>query len=1099
MEFLVAVAAKLTREQPTRLSGAWDRQGERCASTSRPRHIPSTWRSKLAALRREVTVEATHRTAAAEQSTTLVFMSPCRRPLTVWMPILLLLVSECLAATFLAEGYSLRIWQTEDGLPQNMVTSAVQTSDGYLWLGTYSGLARFDGERFQIFDSANTPGLQDRRISSLFEDAQGTLWIGHEAGWITRYRAGRFEAFAPSSGAMGEKVIGVGSDEQGRLWAMRHNGAVDSLDDRRNSLPSLIAPNLPGVMAWTRSPRGTIWVAENGQAARLANGKLDTLSFRSPREEDYVLGIAASADGGAWILCDERIRKWENGRWTEDRGAFPWPTGPLACALELRDGTLAVGTIYSGLYFLFKDGRPPARFNRTNGLPQNWVRFLHEDREGNLWVGAGTAGLVSIHATAFSVLNSPDQWQGCTVLAVAPGRDGALWIGTDGAALYHHSAGEWKRYGDAEGLPNSYIPAVTENQKGEVWVGHFWWGSPYRLEHGRFVRPGTVDEQASPVFALLAPSGSDDLLVGNREGLFQLNDDRAAWLIKAQDPSAGAVCAIAQDREGVIWCGFGEGGLVRIANGELSHYRREDGLASNAVQCLLVDDDGSIWIGTADGGLSRFKDGRFANLNTAHGLADNFVGYLLDDGLGYLWLSTHHGLQRVAKSELNRAADGAIPALSSQIYDHSDGLPTIEFTGGLQAAGCKTADGRLWFASSKGLVSVDPARIKPNSIPPPVVLESLLVDARTVPSIDGAVPERLEPDHQRLEFRFSGLSYVAPNKVLFKYRLEGIDRDWIEAGSKRTAFYSRLPAGTYRFRVIACNNDRLWNNEGASLAFTVAPFFWQTWWFIGSCLVAVAAAVALLARHLTRRRMQRQIEQMERQHEIERERARIAQDIHDDVGASLSRIAMLSQPARADLAAPERTAAMLSRIYTTAREVTRALDEIVWAVDPRHDTLDSLVDYMGKFAQDFLAAANVRCRLDLPIEVPAWPLTAETRHNLFLAFKETLNNAVKHAAATEVRISFGLRPDSFVLTVEDNGRGFEPAGSAAAEPGRFASGNGLLNMKRRLARIGGRCEVSSAKGEGARVSLMVGVNGQAFPQPATVTPSPPSSSSQPVL
>ncbi len=1010
------------------------------------------------------------------------------RSLAVPTLVFALLATRCLAATFLAEGYSLRVWQTEDGLPQNLVTSAVQTHDGYLWFGTYNGLARFDGERFQLFDSANTPGLQDRRISCLFEDGQGTLWIGHEAGLVTRYREDRFEPFVLPAGTSSEKIIGLGSDEQGRLWAMHHNGGIDSVGDKNLRIPSLIASDHPGVMAWARSRDGSIWVAENGQAARLTDGHLASLSFDTPRSNNYVLVIAAASDGGAWILCDHRIRKWKDGRWTEDRGDFPWPEGPLACSLELRDGTLAVGTILSGLYLVFRDGRRPAHFDHSNGLPQNWVRFLYEDREDNLWASAGSAGMASIHTTAFSVLNPPDHWQNCTVLSVAPGRDNALWIGTDGANLYHYAAGEWKHFGEADGLPNWFIPAVTESQEGDVWAGHFWWGSPFHLENGRFVRPGNVDEKLSQVFALLATPGAGDLLVGNRDGLLQLKGDRATWLVKAPEAAAGAVCAIARDRGGSIWCGFGEGGLARLVDGKVTMFRRKDGLASDIVQCLRFDDDGVLWIGTADGGLSRFRSGRFANLSMAQGLADNYVGYLLDDGLGYLWLSTHHGLQRIAKDELNRCADGAIPAVSGQIYDNHDGLPTIEFTGGLQAAGCKTNDGRLWFASSKGLISVDPARIEPNAIPPPVVFQSLLEDGKSVSLANGSVLDRLPPDHQRLEFRYSGLSYLAPNKVLFKYRLDGIDKTWVEAGTKRTAFYSRLPAGNYRFRVIACNNDGVWNTDGASLAFTVAPFFWQTWWFTLTGILAALTTVALTARYFTRRRMQRQIEQMERQQEIERERTRIAQDIHDDVGASLSRIAMLSQPTRDDLAEPGRTATMLSRIYTTAREVTRALDEIVWAVDPRHDTLDSLVDYMGKFAQDFLGAVNVRCRLDLPVDVPAWPLTAETRHNLFLAFKEALNNAAKHAGTDEVRISVELRPDSFVLVVKDNGRGFDPARADSTESDRVTSGSGLSNMKGRLARIGGHCEIVSAKGEGTSVSLVVEIADQ-----HTRLPSPPSS------
>jgi signal transduction histidine kinase/ligand-binding sensor domain-containing protein len=980
-------------------------------------------------------------------------------------------VTGCPAGTLLTDGYSVRVWQTEDGLPENLVTSAAQTKDGYLWFGTFSGVVRFDGERFRVFNPINTPEMPDRRVVRLFDDSQGTLWIGYEAGHVSLYRQGRFERVMPPRSPENERIIGLGSDEQGAMWAMRENGSVDSLD-RDLRLPSLLEAERPGQMGWSRGPDGGIWLWENLRPAHLANGRLVPLELPSPQDA-IVSGLVGAADGGVWILSNNRIRKWKDRRWTEDRGAFPWDTATISCTLELRDGTLAVGTVGEGLYLIFADGRPAVRFSQLNGLPQNWIRFLYEDREGTLWAGSGNSGLVSIRSSPFAILAPPDRWNGSSVLSVAPGRDGTLWVGTDGASLYHHRAGQWTHYGDADGLHNRYICSVTVTPRGEVWAGHYWWGGPYRLENGRFVPPAGVDAQWSPAFALVAVPGTDDLLVGNREGLLRLTREQATWLVRSPGGFGDDVCAVVQDRNGIIWCGFAQGGLARIAGGEVTFYRQADGLGSDSVQCLLADDDGTLWIGTADGGLTRLKDGKFTRLGPEHGLADTIICHILDDGLGYFWMSTHHGIQRVARSELNRCADGAIATFQSQTYDRSDGLPIVQFLGGRQSSACKTEDGRLWFASSAGLISVDPARIRPNPDPPPVVMESFVLDGRTVPVESRQVADALPPDHERLEFRFSGLSYAAPNKVLFKYRLEGIDKTWIDAGPRRTAFYSRLPAGSYRFRVIACNTDGLWNTAGTSLAFVIAPFFWQTWWFVGSCVLAALFAVAFLVRTITRRRLQRRIEQMERQHEIERERARIAQDIHDDVGASLSRIAMLSQPARRDLAEPDRTAAMLARIYATAREVTRSLDEIVWAVDPRHDTLDSLVDYMGRFAQDFLTAANLRCRLDLPVEVPPWPLTAEIRHNLFLAFKEVLNNAVKHAAASQVRILLRLHPDAFELVVADNGRGFDPAQPGSTEAGRLAAGNGLPNLRKRLARIGGRCEILSTRDEGTSVSLRV--------------------------
>jgi signal transduction histidine kinase len=901
---------------------------------------------------------------------------------------------------------------------------------------------------------------------------------------ITHYRAGRFEPLLLPGGNIGDKIIGLGGDEHGRLWAMRENGIVDSLDGNTR-VPSLIGTDRPGVMSYSANAQGNMWLSANGQAARLVEGSLAVASLPPLGSNNYVLCVGVTSDGGAWIICDGRIRKWKDNRWVEDRGVCPW-LGGVACCLELHDGTLAIGTLEAGLYLAFKDGRPPVRLDRSNGLPQNWVRFLYEDREDNLWAGAGSAGLVSIHATAFSVVHSPEETQGCSLLSVAAAPDGSLWVGTDGAGLYHYAAGSWKHYGSDDGLTNSYVPSIAVSPEGDVWASDFWWGGPYRLEQGHFSRPAGIEENSNPAYALLSLGGGE-WIVGNRDGLRQWKDGRSTWLVKSPQSSAPEVCAIVRDRNHAIWCGFAFGGVARFADGRVTLFRIPEGMASDTVYSLCVDEDNTLWVGTADRGLSRFKNGRFSNIGRAQGLVDDAICAILDDGAGYLWLSTHHGIQRIAKRDLNRCADGASATFSSHVYDRSDGLPITEFTSGFQPVACKSADGRLWFTSSKGLVSVDPARIESNPIQPPVVIDSMWRDGKAAQLTDGLVSDYLPPDHERLEFRFSGLSFVAPSKVLFKYRLDGIDGAWVDAGTKRSAFYSRLPAGTYRFRVIACNNDGVWNTDGASIAFTVAPFFWQTWWFVFSCVAAALTGVAVIARFLTRRRMQRQIEQMERQHEIERERTRIAQDIHDDVGASLSRIAMLSQPARGDFAQPERTAATLTRIYSTAREVTRALDEIVWAVDPRHDTLDSLVDYMGKFAQSFLAAANVRCRLDLPVEVPAWPLTAETRHNLFLAFKEALNNAAKHAAASEVKISFALRPDAFVLVVKDNGGGFNHSRMGPTESDRITAGNGLNNMKTRLARIGGRCEISSEKGAGASVSLIVGVAAPGSPQP---TPSP---------
>jgi signal transduction histidine kinase len=327
-----------------------------------------------------------------------------------------------------------------------------------------------------------------------------------------------------------------------------------------------------------------------------------------------------------------------------------------------------------------------------------------------------------------------------------------------------------------------------------------------------------------------------------------------------------------------------------------------------------------------------------------------------------------------------------------------------------------------------------------------------------------------------LEFRYTGLSFTAPEKVRFRFRLAGVDRDWVEAGTQRAAVYQYLPPGEYVFQVTACNNDGVWNPAGARVAFVVEPFVWQTWWFRMAAAAVGAAGIAAGVAAVARARLRRKLERLERQQALERERARIAKDMHDELGASLTRITLLSQTARAELEDPQAVAEGLDRIYTTARELTRALDEIVWAVNPHHDTLDSLATYLGRFAQEFLAAARVRCRLDVPVHLPAWPLTAEVRHNLFLAFKEALHNAVKHSGASEVRVVLETDADGFVLRVEDDGCGFTlpTAGWAEAESSS-ARGNGLRNMHQRLRDIRGRCEIESMPGQGTRVRFRVPV------------------------
>jgi signal transduction histidine kinase/ligand-binding sensor domain-containing protein len=964
------------------------------------------------------------------------------------------------------QTYVLRAWQTEDGLPQNSISAIVETADGFLWVGTYGGIARFDGARFETFDTTNTPGLADTQIVSLFAAADGALWIGHYSGDVTRYAAGVFTPVPSQSPNRNQSVAAIGCDRSGRYWLLRHNGVLESPSgDRRLAFPGL--GNQPWRLSLIGSRDGALFVECDGRVAALAGDELRVLNFGVARYSDWVAGTGPGRSAGLWIERDLRIQRWSEDSMLETRGVSPWLTDTTLGRLhEMRDGVLAVSTLDQGLYLIRPD-RKALHVDREIGLPQNWTRCVGEDREGSLWIGTASAGLVQLAPARVSVVNAPGNWQDCAVLSVFAAQDGTLWAGTEGAGLYRFAEGSWKQFGPADPIGLRFVWSVAETPDGRIWAGT-WGNGIFRQNGDRFERVPEFDPAFGPVLALQYVPEDRALWIGCARGLFRWPDTArdAPPVPLAEFPN---VCTFVRDSAGVIWYGTNGGGLGRLQNGVYTRFTKADGLSSDTVQSLLSEADGTLWIGTADGGLNRYRDGRFSAIAAAQGLPGNTICHIADDVRGNLWLSTHHGLVRVSKAELHRCADRLVPRVSSLVLDRNDGLPTIELSGGKLASGARSADGRLWFPSGKGLVALDPDNLRLNSAPPPVVLQHLQVDGRGF-DLGAGLPTGLafSPSNQRLAFEFTALSLTAPGKVRFRYRLDGVDDDWIEAGTKRFANYSRLPAGTYVFRVTACNNDGVWNTEGVSLRFAILPYFWQTWWFVVLATFLALGAVTLLARWFVQRRMRRRIDDLQRRHAIERERSRIAQDIHDDVGTSLTRILMLAQSPAPDSVRTDQARGTMQRIYEAAHHVTTSLDEIVWAVNPRHDSLDSLVSYMlGEFARSLLAEANIRCRLDLPVALPHWPLGAEVRHNLFLAFKEALHNAIKHAHATEVRIALQIAADTFVLSITDDGRGF----TLPHSPDPTASNNGLGNMHQRLARIGGRCEITSEPGHGTRIAF----------------------------
>ena len=977
-----------------------------------------------------------------------------------------------------APNYFLRTWQVEQGLPHNKVSAVVQTRDGYVWLGTYNGLARFDGVHFTLFDDDNTPELRSRRITSLFEAADGVLWIGTENGDVSQYQDGHFTAVPLHANWSSGKIYAITADDAGDVWLLNEAGELARARDGKVLSPPSGA--ISKVVSLARGRDGTIWVGREGVISSLKDGKLSVETSTN----NYVQGFCAARDGGFWVACNGNIRKWKDGQWVLDLSADPWETNLVENFMETSTGVLAGGATGYGVWLVFPNqtNLPALHFDHSNGLPSDWVISLFEDREKNLWCGTG-AGLVVIRPNNLETIAPPDNWNNRPVLSVLPAPDGALWVGTEGAGLYRLQNGGWTNFDFAQGIRNPFIWSLAADGTGRIWAGS-WGGGLFAQKDDAFDFAPGLENFLSPMPALLFVG--NELWIGTPAGALRYYNGKLKPFNEIAGQPFGDVRAIAQDKSGALWFGTAGGGLVRMQNGHFRRFKKSDGLSSDFIECLHFADDGALWIGTFGGGLNRFKNEKFAVVNQGQGLPNGVIGHIESDGRGFFWISSFDGILRASENELNRCADGEIAGVSFLNYGINDGLPTLECSEGLQSSGGKTADGRLWFPTAKGLVVVDPSAASINPLPPPVRIEEMRVDDKHFADGNTAGPPKVPPGRHLIEFAYTGLSFVAPEKVRFKCRLEGFETDWGNAGAKRVATYNYIPPGDYSFQVIACNNDGVWNETGASLKFEVLPYFWQTTWFHVLGGLATVLAAGGVVWFDTRRRMRRRLEHAEHQRDIERERSRIARDIHDDLGAQLTRITMMSESARGDLANPERAAAGLDRIYDTARELTRSMDEIVWAVSPRHDTLESLATYLEKFAHDWLAGAGIRCRLDLPLQFPEWHLTSEMRHNVFLAFKESLHNAVKHSGASEVLIRLAVKEKSFELAIADNGRGFvvgEKMKASSHAPGRAASGNGLENMQRRLAAIGGSCEIQSAPGAGAKVIFSVQLKTSALGKP----------------
>jgi ligand-binding sensor domain-containing protein/signal transduction histidine kinase len=981
--------------------------------------------------------------------------------------LLLFWVAGCLpppAPLEAAERYVIDGWETDRGLPQNIVRCIAQTPDGFLWCGTPSGMVRFDGNRFQIFNATNTPALGSARIRQLLASRSGALWISTEEGALIQYHNGSFHLAHPgSTEGSRQGYAGIAEDEHGGLWLSTETGSLKRF--REQSLTDFAAENARASdFLIQRDHLGRIWLRNRLQLARIFDGTPRPV-LEGPFGQYQFL--APSRTEGWWIRMGGLVRRWSSGIWPEERSAPAWGDRTVTCALEDQNGQLWIGSRGLGLFRYGPDGTVET-FSSRNGLGSDLVDCLHEDAEGNLWVGTHGGGLRRIRRAALQVFGREQGITSGHVTSLAEGPNSSLWVGTENDGLFRLEKGKATLLSGSKRLT---IRSVLQTTDGQVWVGTSP-GGLLKLENGQLEpeAPAGLEPLApeNHVYSLLEDSARR-LWVGTLGATALTFRDGAQWnSVPLPTDRRWDIVSMAEDSSGALWIGTDGQGLLRWEENQWTVFNRSHGLPSATLRSLFASKDGSLWIGTEGGGISRFKNGVFSKCSSRNGLPDDSIQFITEDFNGNLWMSSFQGVFSLPGSQTEAFFSGTTPRISPLTFSTAEGLPSLECTGGFQPSGLLDRNGKLWIPTLRGLALIDPTKPRPPLLPPSVYLEGIGIDGAQEDlgrSAFGQTALRsLSPGKHRCEIRYSAVQLTAPGRVRFRYRMQGVDPDWVDAGSRRIAIYSVVPPGDHRFEVQARVQDGQWSPTVASVRLLVPPLFWERSGFLWACGVSAAALIAFSVRNSTKRRFQARLRQLEAQRQLEAERTRIAQDIHDDLGAGLTQIGWLGSMTEKNPDHPESVRTHARKISSTAREMVRSLDEIVWAVRPENDSLQALLDYFGHRVDEFSENSPIRVWFTPPASIPALTVPAEVRHNFYLSCKESLNNALKHSQASEIRITVRIIDQQLEAEIRDNGRGFSHETSR---------GNGLPNMRSRIHSLGGSFELTSTPQNGTVVRIRV--------------------------
>jgi signal transduction histidine kinase/ligand-binding sensor domain-containing protein len=965
---------------------------------------------------------------------------------------------------FARAQYGFDHWTVQDGLPQDIIRGISQTPEGYLWIATLDGLVRFDGVRFTIFEKSNTPGLVSNRFREMYPGRDGDLWLTNEIGGVTRYHDGLFFNYGIERGIPNDVVNALTVNEAGDAWVLSGNRILQWNQARGRFID--ITPQQTKVtydlLRWDITG---FWGRDGAKIHCFVHGRFVDYPLPPWLDHDAVWGAAVDQGGALWLETfagkQTRIDTDGTGHAIKDsdhpRMSFADTHG--------RSWEMRVGDHLSRNLDFTSSGR-----NVT--IP---VTRSYEDRQGNLWFGTEGDGLYHLQRQSIHVFSKEQGLADRDDYAIYQDSAGAVWIGAWHVGLSRFADGKFVNYSRADGLPGRNVTAILEDRDHRLWVGSY--GGLSVFDQGRFHKPAEPSLADGMVVQAMFQDKEGALWLGTNGGGLARYKDGVTKLFSVKDGLASEdVRVIIEDRSGDLWAG-GFGGLTRLHHGQFTRWRERDGLPSNSIWSLYEDADRVLWIGTYEGGLARFKDGKFTRYTVEDGLFNNGVFQILEDQHSNLWISCNRGIYRVSKRELNEFAGGARNTITSVAYGKIDGMLSVECNGGIWPAGTKTRDGKLWFPTLDGVAVIDPESIAYDSQPPPVIIESALLDRVPMPV---TAPLRIHPGQENLEIQYTAPTFIKPVQSNFKYKLEGLESQWVDAGSRRTAYFSHLPPGKYTFRVIAGNSDGIWNLNGQAMAITVLAPFYETWWFAALVFMAAAAATTVAWNYrvaqLKRARAAQQAFSRQLIASQENERKRIAAELHDSLGQRLVVINNLAlfalrsrgknSPDGGGVQTVDPTA--VEEISSETKLAIQETREISYNLRPFQLDRLGLSKALEAMIRTVSKSAGIQISADVDDIDDLFP--EELRINFYRIVQEGLNNIVKHAEATEVTVRIQRTHERTVLTIQDNGRGFA-SGGRPTQSGQ--SGFGMTGMAERANLLGGELQVQSAPGRGTVMTVVI--------------------------